>query len=143
MDKCVIVHTLRELRFRYLTDVVVGENTFLHSLITIPAPDRTKLIDTSNELEDLYTTAANQGSTKPPDVGVEVDHHYTCFVPSVKDCKLYELDGDRKGPVARAELKEDPGDFDEKALRLMREIVEKEEGERKMYFSVMALVEES
>lgn len=115
----------------------------MHSLITTPPSDRTKYIDTSKEMEDLYAAAASQGSTKPPDVGVEVDHHYTCFVPSVKERKLYELDGDRRGPLERAELREDLGDFDEKALKLMRQIVEKEEGERKIYFSVMALVEES
>lgn len=54
------------------------------------------------EQEDVmwYKTVALQGDSEvranPED---EVDFHYVCFVKSHRNDHLYELDGNRKGPV--------------------------------------------
>lgn len=61
---------------------------------------RASTLEDDEKLELEYKTVALQGDTKPPENPEdEVDYHYVCFVKSHKDGHLYELDGDRKGPV--------------------------------------------
>lgn len=70
----------------------------------------------------------------------EVDFHYVCFVKSHKDGHLYELDGDRKGPVDWGVFT-DEDLLSEKGLRVIREFVgqvEKDGGG----FSLLALATE-
>lgn len=62
--------------------------------------DRSLVIENQEELEEAYRRAAVRGSSKVPDNPEdEVDYHYVCFVRSRKNGRLYELDGDRKGPI--------------------------------------------
>jgi ubiquitin carboxyl-terminal hydrolase L3 len=92
----------------------------------------------------LYSAAAKAGDTATPEEDVEVDWHYTCFVPSPHDHVLLELDGDRWGPLEHTYLESNGRDFSEKA----REVIKKEYfgkaegGEREGMFSVLALVRE-
>lgn len=37
-------------------------------------------------------------STVPVDASEEVDFHYACFIKTT-DSQIYEMDGDRKGPI--------------------------------------------
>ena len=68
-----------------------------------PTPqERTLVLENSRKLEDAHKSAAVPGDSKVPDSAEdEVDFHYVCFVKSHKSGWLYELDGDRKGPVHR------------------------------------------
>jgi ubiquitin carboxyl-terminal hydrolase L3 len=90
----------------------------------------------------LYTAAANAGDTATPEESVEVEWHYTCFVPDPDTQRLLELDGDRWGPLERAVLDDKTGGFGIKA----REVIEKEYfevargTEKEGMFSVLALV---
>ncbi|KAG9550569.1 hypothetical protein KCU71_g11659, partial [Aureobasidium melanogenum] len=96
-----------------------------------------------DELEGFYAEAADQGDTQPPENGFEVDWHYTCFVSSAEKHKLYELDGDRWGPLYHADLDPDLEDFETKAIGLIRKYFERAEEGKEVQFSVMALVKES
>jgi ubiquitin carboxyl-terminal hydrolase L3 len=100
-------------------------------------------LDTCSELEGFYAEAADQGDTQPPENGFEVDWHYTCFVSSAEKHKLYELDGDRWGPLYHADLDPDLEDFITKAIGLIRKYFERAEEGKEVQFSVMALVKES
>lgn len=54
----------------------------------------------SDEMRRVYHSSAMQGSSDvPTSAEAEVQHHYVCFVGSEVDLCLYELDGDREGPV--------------------------------------------
>ncbi len=66
------------------------------------------MLEDDNQLESAYKTVALQGDSEvPTNPGDEVDYHYDCFVKSHKNNHLYELDGDRKGPVDCGLLVED------------------------------------
>lgn len=52
-----------------------------------------------------------------PDAEDNVDLHYVCFVKG-SDGAMWELDGRRKGPIRRGELKDDEDMLSEKALSL-------------------------
>lgn len=58
-------------------------------------------------LRPIYKQAAESGSTPPPLEDAKMDHHYVCFVKHSD--VLYELDGDRNGPMRRNSLKEMKG----------------------------------
>jgi ubiquitin carboxyl-terminal hydrolase L3 len=61
---------------------------------------RALVLEDSKELELAYAEAAREGQTEAPESGdVEVDFHYLCLVKSDKSDRVFELDGDRKGPV--------------------------------------------
>jgi hypothetical protein len=116
-------------------------NSILHTLLTAPPSQHSSFLSSSPDLETFYTTAATSGDTATPEEGEEVDWHYTCFVPSSQ--KLYELDGDRWGPLEHAILADDESDFGEKAQGMIREYFEGSEGSGKEgMFSVLALVME-
>jgi hypothetical protein len=56
---------------------------------------------------------------------------------------LYELDGDRWGPLERGVMDDDGSDFGEKARGMIREYFEGSEGSgREGMFSVLALMRE-
>lgn len=115
----------------------------MDQLINTSAHRQSHFLDTSSELEHLYAEAAIQGDTQPPEDGVEVDWHYTCFAASAKKHKLYELDGDRWGPLYHADLSAALEDFETKAIGLIRKYFERAEEGKEAQFSVMALVNEN
>jgi ubiquitin carboxyl-terminal hydrolase L3 len=62
--------------------------------------ERARVLEDDEQLESAYKAVALRGDTEPPENPEdEVDYHYVCFVRSAKDGHLYELDGDRKGPI--------------------------------------------
>jgi ubiquitin carboxyl-terminal hydrolase L3 len=81
----------------------------LHKLIkessSLSASERALLLESSELLEDAYRNVAMQGDSEvPEDAEEEVDYHYICFVCSSENNHVYELDGDRIGPIDRGVL---------------------------------------
>ncbi|THY32720.1 cysteine proteinase [Aureobasidium pullulans] len=122
----------------------IKSGSVLQRLVETSASERSSFLDESRELELLYAPAANDGYTAPPsDLEADVEWHYTCFAPSLTLCKLYEFDGDRRGPFERTHIADDLSDFDSKAISLIRQYFENETGQKAHQFNVMALVDVS
>jgi len=81
--------------------------------------------------------AVQGDSAVPEDPEGEVDFHYVCFVRSDVDGHLYEMDGDRKGPLDRGPL-EGVDILSGRALQVIQEFIKSEEGDN-VGFSLMAL----
>lgn len=83
---------------------------------------------------------ALQGDSAVPDNAEdEVDFHFVCFVKSPKTGHVYELDGDRKGPVDRGLLLGPDEDMlAEGGLKIIKEYIQREDN---FNFGLMALVQ--
>jgi ubiquitin carboxyl-terminal hydrolase L3 len=82
-----------------------------------------------------------QGDSNVPDSAEdEVDFHYVCFVKSHKNGHLFQMDGDRKGPIDRGILSGPEDVLAEGGLSFVREFIERESG-RNPSFSLLALVD--
>ncbi|KAM5347619.1 hypothetical protein ACJ41O_007443 [Fusarium nematophilum] len=99
--------------------------------------DRATVLEEDLQLESVYRAVALQGVTEAPATEEEVDFHYVCFVKSHKNGRLYELDGDRKGPVDRGALDTTDDVLSERALAVMRDFVGK--AAKDIGFSLLAL----
>lgn len=123
---------------------ILETNVLITTLIKAGSPltpDESSLVlENSTELENAYAEVAAQGtSTAPDDAHDEVDFHYVCFVKSYKSGRLYELDGDRKGPIDRGVVLGPEEDVLAPVGRdIIRQYMEREGGATK--FSLMALV---
>jgi ubiquitin carboxyl-terminal hydrolase L3 len=103
-----------------------------------PAANHAQHLQNSPELEVIYRKAALSGSTEPPAAEDEVDYHYICLVRR-SGC-LYELDGDRAGPICRYNLADDEDIFSEKGCDILKMYMDScPEGS----FSLLALVNSS
>lgn len=100
-------------------------------------------LESSDEIETIYDSVARQGTSRVPDSAEdEVDFHYICFVKSRKESHLYELDGDRRGPIDRGKtLKPDDDLLSETVLGVIREYING--GQGAIGFGLMALVDKS
>ncbi|KAF2795362.1 cysteine proteinase [Melanomma pulvis-pyrius CBS 109.77] len=103
--------------------------------------DRAKVLEDSEVFEKAHAEAAVMGDTKPERNG-HVGQHFVAFVKG-KDGHLWELEGDRKGPLDRGALKDDEDVLSAAAVemglgRLMR--IESEKG-GDLRFSAIALAE--
>lgn len=77
----------------------------------------------------MYRSVALQGDSKvPTSAETEVDFHYVCLVKSQEDGHLYEMDGDRKGPVDRGIVGPGQDVLGEGALATVRQFIEREDG---------------
>ncbi|KAK2733838.1 ubiquitin c-terminal hydrolase l3 [Colletotrichum kahawae] len=120
---------------------------FLNNLLSITAPmdpaQAAMALEASTELEDAYSSIATKGDTAAPaSAEDEVYFHYVCFVKSPDTGHLYELDGDRKGPVDRgAPDEEQRVDLGQKSLDVARQFIA--QGGDNIGFSLMALVEKA
>ncbi|KAI1401338.1 ubiquitin carboxyl-terminal hydrolase [Hypoxylon fuscum] len=121
----------------------IGENTPLDRLIRASIPlapaERSALLETTPELATAHQETASQGDTAAPDARDDVDLHYVCFVKT-EDGTLWELDGRRKGPIARGQLDDGEDVLSEKAL-LWGPVKFLERGGGDMRFSCVALAE--
>ncbi|KAI1102782.1 ubiquitin carboxyl-terminal hydrolase [Jackrogersella minutella] len=119
----------------------VEQNTPLHALIAnavpLAPPERSALLERTPELATAHHEAATQGATAAPDARDDVDLHYVCFVKT-EDGTLWELDGRRKGPIARGKLDDSEDVLSEKAL-LWGPLKFLERGGGDMRFSCVAL----
>ncbi len=109
---------------------------------SLPPNQRCSVLENSAELEDAYATVARKGSSQVPDSAEdEVDFHYVCLVRSRGNGRLYELDGDRPGPVDRGPVVGPGEDLlapGAGAVDVVRAYIEHEGGNAN--FSLMALV---
>lgn len=98
-------------------------------------------LEDSEDLERAHAAAAQKGdSAVPKNPEDEVDYHYICFVRSSKNGHLYQLDGDRKGPVDLGITLAEGEDLkEEKVLNVLRGFIFGEDGANQN-FSLMALV---
>ena len=93
--------------------------------------------------ESAYRTAALRGETGVPENAEdEVDFHYVCFVKSSKTGHLYELDGDRKGPVDHGILEAGEDFLSGRALSIIESFISREKGQN-VNFCLLALVREA
>lgn len=105
--------------------------------IPLEPAERSKLIERTGSLATAHQQAASQGDTAAPDAQDDVDLHYVCFVKT-GDGTLWELDGRRKGPIARGNLEEQEDVLSQKALLWgPLKFLEREGGD--MRFSCVAL----
>jgi ubiquitin carboxyl-terminal hydrolase L3 len=106
--------------------------------------ERAKMLYDSQEFEDAHAACAALGDTVSPEALSEDPFgHYVAFVKV--DGHLWELDGDRKGPIDRGVLGDDEDVLSPTALELgLKRIikVEEESGVGDVYFSALALVGE-
>ncbi|VBB77981.1 Putative ubiquitin carboxyl-terminal hydrolase [Podospora comata] len=131
-NACGLYAILHAVSNGHARDFIIP-NSHLHQLLTTCTPlnprDRAAFLENDTNLEAAYKTVALQGdSAVPENPEDEVDFHYVCFVRSPKNGHLYELDGDRKGPINLGEFEEDDL-LSEQGLRVLREFIEKTECE--------------
>lgn len=111
----------------------------------LPKPmwERAKVLEDSDGFEKAHVEAAQLGDTTAPArkaPGVHSGQHFVAFTKA-KDGHLWELEGDRKGPLDRGALKDDEDVLSSAAVemglgRLMR--IEAEKG-GDLRFSAIAL----
>lgn len=97
-----------------------------------------RLLEANEDLEKAYHAVAIQGSTAPLNAEDEVDYHYLCFVKSDDGTCLYELDGDRMGPIRRVSLPPNSDLLSAPILKVIKSYLLAEEG-ASLEFSLMAL----
>ncbi|KAI0903980.1 putative ubiquitin carboxyl-terminal hydrolase [Ustulina deusta] len=112
-------------------------STLLSQSIPLAPTQRSALLEQTPALATAHHEAASQGQTVAPDAEDDVDLHYVCFVKT-DDGTLWELDGRRKGPIARGQLATDEDVLSEKAL-LWGPLKFLERGGGDMRFSCVAL----
>ncbi|KAH9891447.1 ubiquitin carboxyl-terminal hydrolase, family 1 [Xylariomycetidae sp. FL2044] len=108
---------------------------------SLDAQERAIYLESDQTLESAYEEVELRGNTEPPDPEDEVDFHYVCFVKSHEDGRLYELDGDRKGPVDWGVLGPEEDVLSELALRSVRQFIQRVGLD--LGFSLLALAPES
>ena len=111
-------------------ETLVTSGSVLDSLFKSKSrQERQTILETSQAVNDAYIPIALQGQTAvTEDWAWEPPFHYICFV-KVQD-RVWQLDGDRRGPVDKGEGNE--------LLDIVREFID-EQGDGA--FSLMALVE--
>ena len=97
------------------------------------------MLENSDEIEAAHAAAGAEGDTVAPPASAEteVDFHYTCFVKSETNGHIYELDGDKKGPVDTGLTSENI--FSQDVLVIIRSLMKMIEDESSG-FGIMALV---
>ncbi|KAK1767900.1 peptidase C12, ubiquitin carboxyl-terminal hydrolase 1 [Phialemonium atrogriseum] len=135
-----ILHALSNGAARDMLEPNSLVTRLLETCSSLPPQERSLVLENSAELESVYEEVATQGISSIPDNAEdEVDFHYVCFVKSHKSGRLYELDGDRKGPIDRGVVVQPEEDvLAPGGLNAIREYIECEPGNTN--FSLMALV---
>ncbi|KAI0022341.1 putative ubiquitin carboxyl-terminal hydrolase [Xylariomycetidae sp. FL0641] len=109
----------------------------IKTAIPLAPRERSDLLEKTPALASAHHEAATQGQTAAPDAQDDVDLHYVCFVKT-EDNTLWELDGRRKGPIARGKLEDGEDVLSDKAL-LWGPLKFLERGGGDMRFSCVAL----
>ena len=113
----------------------------LVTCVPLPPHERALALENSKELEEAHAEAAKQGqSAVPNSAEAEVDFHYVCFVTSHKNDRIYELDGDKKGPIDSGYTLQAHEDIlSERGLTLVRNFMQREK--ENSNFGLLALVD--
>ncbi|KAJ7628717.1 ubiquitin C-terminal hydrolase L3 [Roridomyces roridus] len=112
--------------------------TFLDSCIDLDPTQRAKALESSLGIAEAYRQAATQGGTAVPNAEDEVEFHYICFVKSSLNGHIYELDGDRNGPIDRQGDLDGETDLLTGGLQLVNSVIQA----GNPHFQLMALVPE-
>ena len=110
----------------------------MDQLIRMEPSNRTAFLEGLEAIEEAYSEAAQSGSSEAPGAEDEVDYHYVCFIKSSD--RLYELDGDRDGPVDRGQLAKGEDILSGKGLEAVRRYID---GEKDGMFGLLAVVSSS
>lgn len=104
--------------------------------------ERAQMLYDSEEFEHAHQSVAELGDTVPGlNGGVPLGQHFVSFV--VENGELWELEGDRKGPISRGKVPEGEDVLGETAMRLgLGGIIQREidGGGSDLRFSCIALV---
>ncbi|KAJ7577024.1 hypothetical protein C8J56DRAFT_837044 [Mycena floridula] len=113
----------------------------LRTLEPLGPSERSRILEESSELEQMHSQAAQQGDSEvPSDPEVEAPYHFLSLVPDKDGKIIYEMSGDRKGPVDTGILVGEDGDMlSEGGRKAIRSFLERETGPNQN-FNVMALV---
>jgi ubiquitin carboxyl-terminal hydrolase L3 len=106
---------------------------------------RALVLEDSASLEAAHGAVAVKGDSEVPQSAEdEVDFHYICFVKSKANGHLYELDGDRKGPLDRGlvDSAAPDGVLGPEAFDVIRQFMSLEQ-KGNINFNLMALVSKS
>ena len=96
----------------------------LATCIPLDPYGRALALESSEDISAVHADAAAQGDSAAPDAEAKVDFHYVCFVQSHKMGRLYEIDGDKKGPLDKhVILRADEDMLGKNALSVVREFV--------------------
>lgn len=90
---------------------------FLQEAIPLGMDARAKLLNDSDVLHQASEASASKGDTRPLRADEDSPHHFVALVKG-RDGHLWELEGDRKGPIDRGLLGDDEDAFSNKALDL-------------------------
>ncbi|KAF2662444.1 cysteine proteinase [Lophiostoma macrostomum CBS 122681] len=111
----------------------------LEAGIPLKPDDRGLVLEDSKELEEAYASVASKGDTQAPaDPKDVVDFHYIAYVKA-SNGHLYQLDGDRRGPIDLGELSSEEDVLSETCLEVIRGLI-REDKTGSVNFSLMALV---
>lgn len=119
-------------------------DTFIKNAIPLQPQQRAQLIEDSESLAHAHAEAAAGGETNAPSADDAVDLHFVCFVKSLKDGHLWELDGRRKGPLDRGLLSNDEDVLSPTALdHGVRAFLKREASndDRELRFSLIVLAQ--
>lgn len=121
----------------YSTALIFLEpDSYLYNLMKIAPPNRSQYLLESSDLETIYSEAALCGSSEAPSPDAEVGYHYICLVKH--SGYLYELDGDRMGPIYRNCLESDEDILSEKGQEIIKMYIDScPDGN----FSLLALIQ--
>lgn len=111
--------------------------------VPLKPTQRAGLLEETEALETAHQEAAGLGDTAAPSAEDSVDLHYVCFVKG-ENGHLWEMDGRRKGPLDRGELKGEEDVLSEAALdNGVRAFLKREEaaGGGELRFSLIVLAE--
>ncbi|KAJ7216387.1 hypothetical protein GGX14DRAFT_441416 [Mycena pura] len=112
---------------------------FLEACIPLDPRERAKALEASLPIAEAYHQAATQGSTPVPNAEDEVNFHYVCFVKSSLNGHIYEMDGDKNGPVDRDASLDGDCDILSGGLKLVKSFIQ----DKNPQFQLMALVRTS
>lgn len=102
---------------------------FHQSCLPLTPVERARVLESSDAIETAYRAIALQGDSEVPESAEdEVDYHYVCFVKSQINQHLYELDGDRNGPIDRGFFGADQDVMAGNGLDVIREYIQREKG---------------
>lgn len=111
--------------------------------IPLGRADRAQMLHDSHAFEEAHQSVAAMGDTAPPSLDQvhPISEHFVAFVMA-DDGHLWELEGNRKGPLDRGQLRDDEDVLSPRALDLgLRRVlnVEKAAGGSELRFSCIAL----
>ena len=70
---------------------------FYSKTLALTPEERGSELENSRDISQTHETCAQEGQTAAPEVGADIDFHFIAFVR--KSGRLYELNGNKKGPV--------------------------------------------